>query len=39
VDGDASHTALVAAVAARDGDEAARLLEAEFAAPPARPRG
>ncbi|NJP45907.1 FadR/GntR family transcriptional regulator [Actinacidiphila epipremni] len=39
VDGDASHIALVAAVAARDGDEAARLLEAEFAAPPARPRG
>ncbi|MFI0720142.1 FadR/GntR family transcriptional regulator [Streptomyces sp. NPDC021224] len=30
-DGDASHTALVEAIAGRDGDEAARVLRAEFA--------
>jgi GntR family transcriptional repressor for pyruvate dehydrogenase complex len=37
--GDASHTALVAAVAAGDGERAARALEAEFAATLARLRG
>lgn len=39
VDGDTSHADLVAAVAAGDGERAARVLEAEFAATLARLRG